>query len=93
MFYPIPLLIAGHILGKKVSLIIFKTQILSKILSVIRILSFTIMTYLKKLIGTEPLNTKQCPAGFSPRIIPSTSVSPEVQPPSYQNTAKLSDFD
>ena len=28
------------------------------------------MTYLKKLIGTKSLNTEQCPAGLSPRIIP-----------------------
>ena len=28
------------------------------------------MTYLKKRIGTKFVNTKQCPAGLSPRIIP-----------------------
>ena len=28
------------------------------------------MTYLKNFIGTKSLDTKQCPAGLSPRIIP-----------------------
>ena len=64
MSHPITLLIADHILGKKVSLIVFKTQILPKSLPVMRILSFTILTYLKKLIGIKSLNTKQCPAGY-----------------------------
>ena len=31
------------------------------------------MTYLKELIETKFLNTKQCPAGLSPRIIPHCS--------------------
>ena len=48
---------------------------LPKILPVTRIFSFTIMTYLKKLIGIKFLNTKECPARFSPRIIPSRPVS------------------
>ena len=34
------------------------------------IFSDKIMTYLKKLIGTESLNIKQCPAKLSPRIYP-----------------------
>ena len=54
---------------KKVSLIDFK-QILPKILPAAYIFSYTIMTNLKKLIGTKSLNTKQSPAGLSPRIIP-----------------------
>ena len=28
------------------------------------------MNFLKKLIRTKPLNTKQCPAGLSARILP-----------------------
>ena len=28
------------------------------------------MTFLKKFVGTKSLNTKQCAAGLSPRIIP-----------------------
>ena len=38
-------------------------------LPVARIFSFTIMAYLKKLIVIKFFNTKQCPAGFSPRVI------------------------
>ena len=34
-----------------------------------RIFSRTIMNYLKKLVGTKSLNIKQCPAGFSSKII------------------------
>ena len=64
MSHPISLLIADHILGKKVPLIVFKTQILPNILPVMRTLSFIIMTYLKKLTGIKSLNTKHCPAGF-----------------------------
>ena len=54
---------------KKVSLIVFR-QILPKILLVVCIFSYTIMMYLKKLVETKSLSTKQCPAGSSPRIIP-----------------------
>ena len=68
MSHAISLLIADCILGKK-------TQILPNILPVVRIFSFTIMTYLKKLIGIKSLNTKQCPSGFSPGIIPFPPVS------------------
>ena len=57
----------------------FYTQILPNILPVVRIFSFTIMTYLKKLIGIKFLNTKQCPAGFSHRIITCFPVSPSYQ--------------
>ena len=63
---------ADHILGKKVSLIVFR-QFLPNILPVACIFSYTIMTYLKKLDGNKTLNTKQCPAGLSPRIIPHTT--------------------
>ena len=52
-------------IGKKVSLTAFR-QILSKT----RFFSNTIKTYLKKFIRTKCLDTKQCPAGLSPRIIP-----------------------
>ena len=54
---------------QKVSLIVFR-QILSKILLEAFIFSNTIMIYLKKLVGTKSLNTKHCPTGLSPRIIP-----------------------
>ena len=53
----------------------FQTQILPKMLPVMHIFSFAIMTYLKKLTGTKSLNREQCPAGLSPRIIPSLPVS------------------
>ena len=65
------LLITDHILRKK-SLIAFR-QILVKILPAACIFSYTIMTYLKKLHGTNSLNTKQCPVGLSTRIIPQVS--------------------
>ena len=67
---PISLLITDHILEKKVSLMAFR-QILPNILSAV--VSYTIMTYLKKLNGTKSLNTKQCPVGLSSRIIPQES--------------------
>ena len=44
------------------------------------IFSFTIMTYFKTFIGTKFLNRKQCPAGLSPKIIPSL---PEPPPPPH----------
>ena len=58
----IPLLIADH---TKVSLTAFG-QILPKILPVVHISSFIIMTYLKKFIGIKSLITKQCLAELSP---------------------------
>ena len=63
------LLVANHILYKKVSLTAFG-PILSKILFGAYILSTTTTTYLKKLVGNKFLITKQCPAGLSTRIIP-----------------------
>ena len=69
---PIPLQIIDHMLQKKVSLMVFR-QILPKILFAVDIFSYTITTYLKKLDGTKPLNTKQCPLGLSPRFIPQES--------------------
>ena len=54
---------------EKVSLIVFR-QFLPNILPVACIFSYIIMIYLKKLDRTKTLNTKQCPAGLSPRIIP-----------------------
>ena len=54
---------------KKVSLIAFR-QILSKILPEACIFSNTIMSYLKKLVGTKSFNLKQCPAGLFSWIIP-----------------------
>ena len=55
-------------IGKEVCLIAFR-QILSKSFPETCIFSNTIMTYLKKLVGTKSLNTKQCPGRLSPRII------------------------
>ena len=60
--------------GQKVSTIAVR-QILLTILLAVRIFSFTMMTYLKELIGIESLNTKQSPAELFPRI------SPPVSPP------------
>ena len=57
------------ILEKKLSLIAFR-KILSKIFPEACIFSNTIMTCLITLVGTKSLNTKQCPAGLSLRIIP-----------------------
>ena len=54
---------------KKVSVIAFR-QILSKILPKACIFSNTIITYLKKFIGTKSFNTKHWTAGLSPRIYP-----------------------
>ena len=67
-----PPLITDPILEKKVSVISFR-QILLKILLAAYIFSNTIMINLKKLIRNISLNTKQCPAGLSPRIIPLNS--------------------
>ena len=53
---------------KKVSLIAFR-QILPKVWPMTCIFSYTILIYLKNLDLTKSLNTKQCPAGLSPRII------------------------
>ena len=41
-----------------------------KILFEVSIFCHAVTTYLKKLVGTKPLNIKQCPAGLSPRVIP-----------------------
>ena len=64
---PIPLLTTDHILSRKVSLITFR-KIFPKILSVACIFSYTMKIYWKKLVQTKSFNTKQCPAGLSPRI-------------------------
>ena len=68
---PVPLPSLDHRphIGKKVALIAFK-QILRNNLSAVYIFSNIIMTNLKKLIVNKSLNTKQCPAGLSSRIIP-----------------------
>ena len=62
--YPVPPLITHYILGKKVALIAFRL-VLPKILLEACIFSYTIMTYLKKLVGTKSLNTSQRPTGLS----------------------------
>ena len=46
------------------------------------------MAYLKKLIEIRSLNTKQRPAGLSPRIIPPPPVSPPLP-----KDCKISRFD
>ena len=51
--HPILRLIADRTLGKKAIPDSFQTQTLPKILPVARIFNFTIMTYLKKLIGIK----------------------------------------
>ena len=49
---------------------------------VVRIFSYTIMTYLKTFVGTKFLNTKQCPVGLFPRIMSHVSVFlPKMFPP------------
>ena len=45
-------------------------KILPKIVPLVHIFSFTIMTYLKNFIGIEFLSRKQCPGESSPSIIP-----------------------
>ena len=59
-------------IGKKVSLIDFR-QILPNILPAECIFIYSIMTYSKKLNKTKWLNTKQCLAESSSRIIPHAS--------------------
>ena len=61
-------MITDHIFEKKVSLIASR-QILSNILPEAYIFTNTIMNYLKKLVGTQSLIKKQCPAGLSPKVI------------------------
>ena len=48
---------------------------------------------LKELIGIKSLNTKQCPPGFSPRIIPSSPKSHSVYPSFYHEKAKRTSID
>ena len=57
-------------IGKKMVTLIAFRQILSKLLPEACILSNTMMTYLKKLVGNKSHNTKQCSARLSPRILP-----------------------
>ena len=59
-----PLLIAAHVFGKKVPLIVFRYNVYQKPLSVVHIFSFTIVIYLKKFIWIKSFNIKQC----SPRL-------------------------
>ena len=42
---------------------------------------FQFHNHLKKLIGIKFLNTKQFPAEFPPRVLPSSPISPRVYPP------------
>ena len=65
---------------KMVSLLAFR-QIFPKILSATYIFSYIIMAYLKNLVGSKSFNTKQCPAGLSPRIIPYYPHKPLLETP------------
>ena len=56
-------------IGKKGISNSFQTNF-SKIFACGQHFQLHITTYLKKLFGTKFLNTKQCPAGLDPRIIP-----------------------
>ena len=76
MSHHIFLLITDYKFGKKLSLIVFRHKFYQKYCLWYTFFSFTIMACLKKLTVSKSLNTKQCPAGFSPRIIPSPPVSP-----------------
>ena len=62
MEYPHPSTDHRAHIGKKVSLIDFR-KLLAKGFS------YKIMNYLKKLVETKSINTKQCAARLSPRII------------------------
>ena len=62
----------------------FLTKILLKMLPVMRIFSFTIITYLKKFIGNKSLNTKECPEGLSLRIVRLPPHPPSCVPPLTQ---------
>ena len=73
---------------KKVSLIVFRYKFYQKFLPA----SFTIKTYLKKLIEIKSYNTKQCAAGLSTIIIPSSPVSPRLHQLYYHKKAKVSSF-
>ena len=79
---PIPFLMTDHILKKK--------KKLPKILPVTCTFSHKVLTYLKNLGGTKFLNTKQYPAGLSPRIMP--QVSPFLQKISPPLMCGLSPF-
>ena len=73
MPHTISLLTTDGILGKKLSLIVFRHN--HDFFTIFFHIFFTIMTYLKKLTRIKSLNTKQCPEGFSHKIIPSFPVS------------------
>ena len=67
---PVPPLTTEQMLEEKVSLIAFR-QILSNVLHVTCIFSYTIINNLKKLIGTKPLIQNSVRrTGLSSRIIP-----------------------
>ena len=71
-----------HMKKKMISLIAL-IQILPNILPAACIFSYPIMTYLKMLHGDMSLNTQQCPAGLSSRIIPQVSLLlQKMSPPS-----------
>ena len=63
---PCPLM-KDHILEKKISQVALR-EILSKIMPGACIFSNTIMTYMKRLVGTKFLTTKQCSADYLPQL-------------------------
>ena len=65
---PVP----DHLFGKELYLIVLT----KKLLSVMRIFSFAMMTNMKKFIRIKSLNTEQCPARLSPKIIHPPPVFP-----------------
>ena len=65
---PVP----DHLFGKELYLIVLT----KKLLSVMRIFSFTMMTNMKKFIRIKSLNTEQCAARLSPKIIHPPPVFP-----------------
>ena len=82
MSHSVPPLIADPIFEKKVPLIAFMHTFYQKFFMQGDIFSCTMTPYLKKLVGTKSLNTKRCPAGLSPRIIPHVSpFVPKMFPP------------
>ena len=73
-----PPLITSTYLEKKGIPIAFR-QVLPKNLPVAYIFCHKILTNLKKLIGTKSLDTNQCSAGLSPRIIHHYSAKPSCE--------------
>ena len=63
---PCPLM-KDHTLEKKISQVALR-EILSKVMPGACIFSNTIMTYMKRLVGTKSLTAKQCSADYLPQL-------------------------